>query len=189
MSSEQTFSTSDLRSTAQDQLRDAAHKHKWALGSKSTSGRAAGGKPRPHRPSETTYNAKRRESRGAVAALQSGIKVARKHDMLEGTAVSDESSGSASDRDDSPSPIADAGYTFSFDLPTGPSQGSQILNAALAKAVAKFEDREVTKLVKDEYEVLDDEGESIGLTPAKKSRKAKVHPMIVPDADDDYEII
>jgi len=53
MSSEQTFSTSDLRSTAQDYKRDAARKHKWALGVAATTGRAAGGKPRPHRPSET----------------------------------------------------------------------------------------------------------------------------------------
>ncbi|TKA70604.1 hypothetical protein B0A55_06710 [Friedmanniomyces simplex] len=188
MSSEQTFSTSDLRSTAQDQLRIAAHKHKWALGSTSTSGRAAGGKPRPHRPSETNYNAKRREVKAAVAALQPGAKVARKQDMLEGTAVSDESSGSASDYDDVPSPSVDP-YFYSFDSRGAPSEGSQILNAALVKAVAKFEERETVKLVKDEYEVLDDEGESVGLTPVKKGKKAKAQPMVVPDADEDYELV
>ncbi|KAK3100947.1 hypothetical protein LTR53_018710, partial [Teratosphaeriaceae sp. CCFEE 6253] len=163
MSSEQTFSTSDLRSTAQDQLRNKAHKYKWALGSTITSGRVAGGKPRPHRPSDTTYNAKRREVKGAVAALQNGAKVARKQDMLEGTAVSDESAGSASDDyDETPSPPADAHVIYSFDAVRSPSQGSQILNAALAKAVERFEDREIKQLVKDEYEVLDDEGESVG---------------------------
>lgn len=52
MSSEQTFSQADLRSTAQDYKRDAARKHKWALGSVEGVGRAEG-KPRPHRPSET----------------------------------------------------------------------------------------------------------------------------------------
>jgi len=53
MSSEQTFSTSDLRSAAQDYKRDATRKHKWALGTAETTGRLAGGKLRPHRPSET----------------------------------------------------------------------------------------------------------------------------------------
>ncbi|KAK0326459.1 hypothetical protein LTR82_002301 [Friedmanniomyces endolithicus] len=173
MSSEQTFSTSDLRSTAQDQLRNAAHKHKWAFGNIPTTGRVAGGKLRPQRPSETSnYNAKRREVKAAVAALQPGAKVARKQDMLEGTAISDESSGSASDYDDVPSPA-----------------GSQILNAALVKAVAKFDERETVKLVKNEYEVLNDEGESVGLTMAGKSKKAKAQPMIVPDADEDYELV
>ncbi|KAK0262417.1 hypothetical protein LTR48_007441 [Friedmanniomyces endolithicus] len=184
MSSEQTFSTSDLRSTAQDQLRNAAHKHKWAFGNTPTTG-----KLRPQRPSETSnYNAKRREVKAAVAALQPGAKVARKQDMLEGTAISDESSGSASDYDDVPSPAVDPWF-YSFDSPTAPSQGSQILNAALVKAVAKFEERETFKLVKNEYEVLNDEGESVGLTMAGKSKKAKAQPMIVPDADEDYELI
>ncbi|KAK1061944.1 hypothetical protein LTR33_012597, partial [Friedmanniomyces endolithicus] len=67
--------------------------------------------------------------------------------------------------------------------------GSQILNAALVKAVAKFEERETVKLVKNEYEVLDDEGESVGLTLAGKSKKAKAQLMIVPDVDEDYELI
>lgn len=52
MSSEQTFSTSDLRSTAQDSKRDAARKHKWAFGSVERVGRGVGN-PRPFRPSET----------------------------------------------------------------------------------------------------------------------------------------
>ncbi|KAK3673001.1 hypothetical protein LTR78_007112 [Recurvomyces mirabilis] len=189
MSSEQTFSTSDLRSTAQDYKRDAARKHKWQLGSNTTTGRAAGGKPRPHRPSETDYNAKRRESKGAVAALQNGAKVARKQDVLDGTAISDDSSNSTSDYDDTPSPAVDPAVMYSFDAARGPSQGSQILNTALANAVAKFEDRETVKLVKNEYEILDDEGESIGLTPVKKSKKVKAPAMIVPDADEDYELV
>jgi hypothetical protein len=109
--------------------------------------------------------------------------------MLEGTAVSDDSSNSASDYDEMPSPPADAGVMYSFDATRAPSHGSQILNAALAKAVERFEDRETVKLVKDEYEVLDDEGESVGLTPAGRSRKAKLQPIIVPDADEDYELV
>jgi len=52
MSSEQTFSNADLRSTAQDSKREAARKHKWHLGPVERVGRGAGN-PRPHRPSET----------------------------------------------------------------------------------------------------------------------------------------
>lgn len=210
MSSEQTFSTNDLRSTAQDYKREAARKHKWALGSVETPGRVAGGKPRPHRPNETcvsyplicpdqkltahsNYNLKRKEAKGAVAALQNGAKTARKQDMLEGTAVSDDSSNSSSDHDEStPSPPADANVMYSFDAVRAPSQGSQILNAALAKAVERFEERETVKLVKSEYDVLDSEGESVGLTAVKKSKakgKAKEEAMIVPDADEDYEFV
>jgi len=41
--------------------------------------------------------------------------------------------------------------------------------------------------------VLDDEGESVGLTPAKKGRgKAKATmavAMVVPDVDEDYEFV
>ncbi|KAK5129702.1 hypothetical protein LTR08_002946 [Meristemomyces frigidus] len=193
MSSEQPFSTSDLRSTAQDYKRDAARKHKWALGAVATAGtgRPVGGKPRPHRPSETEYNFKRRETKGAVAALQNGDKVARKQDMLEGAAVSDDSSNSASDYDETPSPPADAGITYSFDAKRSPSHGSQILNVALAKAVEKFEERETVKLVKNEYEVLDDEGESVAVTLGKKVKaKAKATTTSVPDAEEeDYEFV
>jgi hypothetical protein len=52
MSAEHTFSTSDLRSTAQDYKRDAAHKHKWHLGAVEVVGRGAGN-PRPFKASET----------------------------------------------------------------------------------------------------------------------------------------
>lgn len=106
--------------------------------------------------------------------------------------MSDDSSNSASDHDGapSPSPSADAGVMYSFDAPRAPSEGSQILNAALAKAVAKYEERETAKLVKDEYEVLNDDGESVGLTPVKKGRnKGAAAASVVPDMDEDYEFV
>lgn len=109
--------------------------------------------------------------------------------MLEGTAVSDESSNSASDYEDQPSPPVDAQVMYSFDARRAPSQGSQILNAALAKAVERFEDRETAKMVQDEYEVVGEEGESVGGSPVKTGRKAKGVQMAVPDADEDYEFL
>ncbi|KAF2167112.1 hypothetical protein M409DRAFT_66176 [Zasmidium cellare ATCC 36951] len=192
MSAEQTFSQADLRSNAQSYKRDATHKHKWALGTSDGVGRAPG-KPRPYRPSETEYNLKRREEKSAVASLAHGTKIARKHDMLEGTAMTDDSSGSNSDEyDETPSPPVDAGVTYSFDHARGPTKGSQILNVALAKAVEKFEERETVKLVKSEYELLDSEGEAVTPSPAKKRKGKKAaaeQAVVVPTEDEDYEFV
>ena len=142
------------------------------------------------------FNFKRRETKSAVASLAQGAKLARKHDMLEGTAVSDDSSGSnpSSDHEEgSASPPLDAGVMYSFDAPRGPSHGSQILNVALAKAVAKFEEKETAKLVKNEYDIIDSEGESVGLTPVKSRRKgksaAKTAEFVAPEEDEDYEFV
>lgn len=122
-------------------------------------------------------------------------RLARKQDMLEGT-TSDEASSnnSASDfsSDGTPSPAADADITYSFDASRGPTQGSQIFNVALAKAVEKFEERETVKLVKDEYDVLDADGESVASPARKGGKAAKVAGMgatRVPDADEDYEFV
>ena len=146
--------------------------------------------------SYSEYNRKRREAKGAVASLAFGAKMARKQDMLESGAqtISDDSSGSNSDLEEAtPSPPPDAGVMYSFDAARGPSHGSQILNVALAKAVERFEEKETAKLVKTEYEVLDSEGESVGLTPAKKGKgKAKAAPVSMTDADaddEDYEFV
>lgn len=112
--------------------------------------------------------------------------------MLEGAAITDDSSGSNSDEyDETPSPPVDVGITYSFDAARGPTKGSQILNTALAKAVEKFEERETVKLVKTEYELLDSEGETVAMSPEKKRKgKSKMEPAVmVPDIDEDYEFV
>lgn len=114
--------------------------------------------------------------------------------MLEGAASTDESSASNSDEYDegTPSPPADAGIAYSFDAAHGPTKGSQILNTALAKAMEKYEERETVKLVKTEYELLDEEGETVAPSPEKKRKskpKAGESAAIVPDADEDYEFV
>lgn len=125
--------------------------------------------------------------------MNNPARIARKQDMLEGT-TSDEASSnnSASDfSEDTPSPAADADITYSFDASRGPTHGSQIFNVALAQAVEKFEERETVKLVKDEYEMLDADGEAVA-SPARNG-KAKVSRGMgatrVPDADEDYEFV
>jgi hypothetical protein len=122
-------------------------------------------------------------------------RVARKQDMLEGHTSDDASPthSSASDYSDgTPSPPADADITYSFDAARGPTQGSQIFNVALAQAVEKFEERETVKLVKDEYDVLDADGEVVASPARKGKEKVKARVMgatRVPDADEDYEFV
>lgn len=140
------------------------------------------------------FNIKRRETKSAVASsLAHTSKLTRKHDALEGTDVSgnEDSSGSNSDLDEgTPAPAPDAGVMYSFDASHGPSQGSQILTAAMAKAVARFEEKETARLVSAEYDVLDSEGEVVDVAPVKKSKgKAKADKAVVPDADEDYEFV
>ena len=79
---------------------------------------------------------------------------------------------------------------YSFDAPCGPTQGSQVLNFALANAVKKFEEKETVRLVKNEYDVIDSDGESVGLSPVKKDKgKAKAEQFVVLDEDEDYEFV
>lgn len=211
MSSEQVLPTSDLRAAAQDTKREADKKHRWAMGATERLGRPAGNS-RPVRMSDVygydsslafhfllrltsiprNHNNHRRRLK-SVDAFQNSAKITRKHDMLEGTStatISDDSSNANSDYD-TPSPPADAAVTYSFDAARGPSHGSQILNTALAKAVERFEERETVTLVKNEYDVLDAEGETV-ISPAKKGKekaKSVTGQTRVPDADEDYEFV
>lgn len=124
----------------------------------------------------------------------------RKHDILDAATTdlpsSDESSASSSsDHDDDTSPALpppDAGVMYSFDAARGPSEGSQILNVALLKAMQKFEEKETAKLVKNEYDVIDSEGESVGLSPVKRKGKGKAaEKAVLVDAvdEDEYEFV
>lgn len=141
---------------------------------------------------------KRREVKGAVASLAHGAKLARKRDLLDGPTdfkdISDDIESSSSHSSEceecSPDPAPDAEIMYSFDAPRGPSHGSEILNVALAKAVQRFEEKETARIVKDEYDIIDSEGESIGLSPVKKNKgKAKLEALGAPEEDDDYEFV
>jgi hypothetical protein len=80
----------------------------------------------------------------------------------------------------SQAPALDAEVAYSFDATRGPSHGSQILNHALEKAIERYEIKETDKLIKNEYEVLDADGEL--LSPAPKKRH------VAPE-DADYEFV
>jgi hypothetical protein len=63
-----------------------------------------------------------------------------------------------------------------------------VLGYALNKAVENFENKETDKLVKDEYEVLDSEGETVFGKHAKNAPTVK-KPTPVLDEDEDYELV
>jgi hypothetical protein len=50
---------------------------------------------------------------------------------------------------------AEADFMYSYDAPSGPAAGRDILSAALNKAVLRFENIETEKLVTREYDVID----------------------------------
>lgn len=104
-----------------------------------------------------------------------------------------EDSNTSEEDVDAEATAPDAQVIYSFDAPKAPSQGSQILNAALAKAIDKYEDKETTKLVQNEYEILDtyaDDEETLGLSPIKSKGKGKAKVVkLLDDEDADYEFL
>jgi len=168
----------DIRSTAVDYKRDSENKAKWAHGAQWGPGRAKEAHGAPLR-------AKPRFPR-----TEHGIrnaKDAQRHDIRTSTAyVSDDSSNDEDPVESTAAPEPDAEVTYSFDAAKGPTQGSTVLSTALAKAMERFENTVTDKLVKDEYEVLNSDGEPIPRTPIKKGGR---HSSMTEVEEDDYEFV
>jgi len=69
-----------------------------------------------------------------------------------------------SSSDEEVSEGADEGITYSYDAPSGPQNGNTVLGYAVAQAVEKFEKKELEKLVRNEYEVVDGIGHGAEVT-------------------------
>jgi hypothetical protein len=78
----------------------------------------------------------------------------------------------------------DAEVAYSFDAERSPNKGSQILGVALDRAVERFENKETDRILKDEYLVLDSEGEPVAAQSKKVAKPAAPH-----DAEDDFEFV
>jgi len=168
MASEQNY-TCDLRSEAKEFRRDKDSRVKWSNGSSFGPGRRVeDGKPRPAR----VYPHIKSSYPGPMKS-----RTALHKDMA---VASDDSSADEEVEHPSTAPAPDAEVAYSYDAERGPSHGSQILNVALDKAIERYEIRETDKLIKNEYEVLDADGEL--LSPAPKKRH------VAPE-DADYEFI
>jgi hypothetical protein len=99
-----------------------------------------------------------------------------------------EATDSSADEEVEPSaaPEPDAEIAYSYDAERGPSHGSQVLGYAVSQAVERYENNATEKLVKDEYLVLDAEGEPIAGKSGKGNAK---EPQQAIDEDDEYEIL
>ena len=116
------------------------------------------------------------------------LKTAQRHEIVEETAHSGDSS--ADEEPVEPSAAPDAQLTYSFDARAGPSHGSQILSLAVARAVERYESNVTDKLLKDEYEVLDDAGEPVPVAvhkAAKAGKKTAADGVVV--NEDEYEFV
>ncbi|GAM82244.1 hypothetical protein ANO11243_002230 [Dothideomycetidae sp. 11243] len=184
---------SDLRSTSQGYKRAAAQKAKWAHGVHVTASGRATDHPRParvsdhfapsvhrHRVSGSALKAASAKKTDMDAARAEYPVIARKLPALN----SDESASSTDeDYDD---PLVEDGDVHGATVNRAPASGSQVLSSALAKAIEAFEDKETVQLVRTEWSVLDDDGEEVGFSPARKVRGKKDK---VAGIEDDYEIV
>lgn len=125
----------------------------------------------------------------AVATAKHRGKVAAWADVHE--YVGSDSSADEDVVEPSAAPEPDADILYSYDNKSAPSHGSQVLNQALAKAVERFEVRETDNLIKNEYEVLDEEGEPVAPAPKGKGKAKKVVAAVTPQLpeEDDYEFV
>jgi hypothetical protein len=184
--------TQDLRATAQDYRRDANNKHKWELGETFGPGQAAT-HPKPRKP-EPKYALPRKNvirpnsnqfCRRKVHKLHAAKAIHRQGIVSDRHEVATDSSCDEDVESPDTAPAPDAEVTYSFDAQRGPSQGSQILGFALEKAVAKFESNATEKLVRNEYEILDSDGEPVPTKAGKKAQKADG----MTAEEDDYEFV
>ncbi|KAI9828049.1 MAG: hypothetical protein M1832_003576 [Thelocarpon impressellum] len=162
MSSSPSLSTQDLRSGAVDYKRDKTHAVKWALGESEfgPGGRTpiAEGARRPMQLKTTVSRDGTRDAVHAMRKQAHQLRLAQRHELDDEQSASDASDPSEEDSARGPAPDAD--ITYSYDAPAGPGgRGSQILGLALAKAVEKFETKETDRLIKEEYEVVVEDGE------------------------------
>lgn len=185
--------TQDLRAAAQDYKRDSEHKHKWELGEAWGPGRSSPAHPRPRKPSpkyvvrsnSLEYIVVTDSVRQKIHKGQAAKGIHRQNIVADRHEVATDSSADEEVEEPSAAPAPDAEVAYSYDAKQGPSHGSQVLGVALEKAVAKFENNETEKLVRDEYEVLGSDGEAVANQAGKKAGKAS---DALPE-EDEYEFV
>jgi len=178
---EASLNTQDLRA-AHDFKRATDNRRKWEHGEEETKGRG----PAHGRPSKSRFAVKREEKHPKEWSLAQKAASLKQDARLDTAEATDSSADEAVDF--APSNEYDADVIYSFDAERGPSHGSQVLGYALSKAVEQFENKTTEKLINEEYEVLDHEGEPVSGKRTKSDSKTN-KPTIVLDEDEDYEIV
>jgi hypothetical protein len=183
--SSQTYN-SDLRAEAKGFNRDKNSRVKWAHGQSFGPGRREDdAKPRPARVVPHIKYVDRLHNTCCRRAHANQRRSSFPGQMKARTALNKDmayASGESSADEDVEHPSAasavDAEIAYSFDATRGPSHGSQILNHALEQAIERYEVKETDKLIKNEYEVLDVNAET--LSPLSKKRN------VAPEDEDYY---
>ncbi|ETN42928.1 uncharacterized protein HMPREF1541_02086 [Cyphellophora europaea CBS 101466] len=168
----------DLRSEARSYQRDKNHNAKWAKGflprncphgvSSLASGPISGTDctschARPMHDREHNHGSGRAKRLRQKKENGQANTLARKafrnniDDAVDGPlALVTDASSDDDVMDASAAPLpAEADYMYSYDRPSGPANGRDVLSAALNKAVLRFESTETEKLVTREYDVID----------------------------------
>jgi hypothetical protein len=137
MASEQTLSTGDLRSRAQEYKRDSENKEKWANGESWGPGRQPTAHARPAKlvprfdrnrtAVGTLANNSRRQKRSNKELGLKDAGLSQRQEILDEQYTSSDSSADESVVEPSAAPEPDAEVAYSFDAARGPSHGSQIL--------------------------------------------------------------
>lgn len=184
-----TLPTSDLRRESKACKRDRDHAAKWARGARVAPGKQCPHDFSSHRNGPCNDCAARPLLRDGFRNLQRAERVshisshrqpavARKvlqNDLNEVTLPSDTNSSDDEVFDSSTAPLPDAEVMYSYDAPSGPSTGSDILSNAVMQAVKRFENKQTEQLVKTEYDLVLD---------GKEFEDAYAG-----DAEDDFEVI
>jgi hypothetical protein len=126
-----------------------------------------------------------RETRHPKQTAINRAKTNRKRDIVYATAEATDSSADEA-IEPSAAPEPDSEITYSYDAERGPSHGSQVLGYALEQAVERFENKTTEKLVKEEYLVLDTDGEPVA---RRANNKKTTQPTIEHDEEDEYEFL
>ncbi|KAF2396194.1 hypothetical protein EJ06DRAFT_534328 [Trichodelitschia bisporula] len=166
------FSAHDIRGPSVDYKRATESKHKWHNGEVWGPGRSKGSHGRPVR-----MKSKLPRSNKELGVHEA--KTVQRHEIIDETLAPSDSS--CDEEPIEPSAAPDVDIVYSFDK-AGPSHGSQILTLALERAVERFEDNQTDKIVKEEYEILDYDGEPVRSPP----KKAQMH---IVSEEADYEFV
>ncbi|KAK2802909.1 hypothetical protein FQN51_004172 [Onygenales sp. PD_10] len=148
----------DLRRDATEVKRDRDHNSKWALGMRRTGRWMENGAPelcpRPQ-PPHNKGQLDRTVNQNAINRKGADARSHLRHVVSE-ILTDDEHHYSDSSLDQVAPDLqkdVDPNIFYSFDAPTGPIAGRDVLGVAVARAVKKFETKETEKLVR-EYEFV-----------------------------------
>lgn len=190
-----TVLTSDLRSESKAFKRDKDHTAKWSRGARVAPGNrcthdlshrlnntcqdcAARPYPRDGHRNWSDHHIHRTQKLYDHGPARPRGAVARKvlqNDLTEVSLPSDAGSSDEEVVHSSVAPVPDAEIMYSYDAPSGPSSGSDVLSHAVMAAVKRFENKQTETLIKNEYDLVLD---------AKETEDAYAG-----DAEDDFEVI